>query len=392
MSISTSRFLPLCACLAIGCADVASLCGNGGFEGSTGTARLCAYPATLVVEGDLECPADLPFALDVDGALVCSDEPITREELPPDLCARIMRSCGTADAGVHADGATIADATVPVDAEIVLDSSSDSGADAGPPGGVTCVVEERAYEGAMCVGTTTTTYEDVEFRYAVRGEGAYPVWLTSPLEAFRTLYNGDPHFGPNRDGSAYTVGWDDGTGPYEIARSGLDIEVDIDTGRSGSVCVGPEPVPPLIHIRCSGRTRLAPFSCFREIPTVPVPPMSCTVTRRDAACVSSSSSHSPRFWLAAGVHGPASELRSDAPYLAELLGTPGEARFYQEASCEVFLDDAASPFLRFVRDGTRIYASSLHRASSATCRDSLGARLPVLAVDCEGVAELESAP
>lgn len=77
-----------------------SLCGPDGHYDEVAGARVCAYAQAIVIEGGFRCPAELPFRLDLEGAAICSDRMLERDDLPEDLCRRIDRTCGGSDGGV----------------------------------------------------------------------------------------------------------------------------------------------------------------------------------------------------------------------------------------------------------------------------------------------------
>lgn len=93
------------------CSNASSLCGDRGYEGTSMGARLCAYPEAIVVEGGFDCPPALRYRIDLEGAVICSDMMLDRDELPEDLCLRIMRSCGRPRVDAGARDAALADAS-----------------------------------------------------------------------------------------------------------------------------------------------------------------------------------------------------------------------------------------------------------------------------------------
>lgn len=84
------------ACLLSGCgsADEGGLeCGDDGEYVETDVARYCAY---IVVVGGFDCPPQLAHRIDFpDGAVVCSDAPGDREDLPEEVCRHLGDRCGT---------------------------------------------------------------------------------------------------------------------------------------------------------------------------------------------------------------------------------------------------------------------------------------------------------
>ena len=118
-----------CSIAAEGCTasrSAATPCGAGGTYQEEAGSRFCAYSEALVIEGGFTCPSSLPFRIDLDGAAVCSDRDLDRDELPPSLCRRIDRRCGDeldgglplADAGPAADGGMTADGAPACPADI----------------------------------------------------------------------------------------------------------------------------------------------------------------------------------------------------------------------------------------------------------------------------------
>jgi hypothetical protein len=89
-----------------GCSESStpSLCGPDGHYDEVAGARVCAYAQAIVIEGGFRCPTELPFRLDLEGAAICSDRMLGRDDLPDDLCRRIDRTCGRSDAGLRDSG------------------------------------------------------------------------------------------------------------------------------------------------------------------------------------------------------------------------------------------------------------------------------------------------
>lgn len=113
----------LFATLALACSESStpSLCGPDGHYDEVSGARVCAYSQAIVIEGGFRCPAELPFRLDLEGAAICSDRMLDRDDLPNDLCRRIDRTCGRPDSGIF-------DAGITSDSGLVCPSSITEGA------------------------------------------------------------------------------------------------------------------------------------------------------------------------------------------------------------------------------------------------------------------------
>lgn len=273
------------------------------------------------------------------------------------------------------------------------DGGVDGGADVGVITGVTCVVAERA---SCSVAPTPATFTDVPFSLRPASIVAAEVpGLSSPLDAFQTLYatSSIPVFSGDAEGARYTVGAE---GP-NITRRGLRIDVDVHVSRAGSACPPGSPGGPLIQIDCTGSTLVTVGPCrsrypIDRLPTDPVPPpLSCTVRRRDAACaLLPSTAETPMAWVAAGWHGPSSELFVTSPAIAEAVGGP--LRFFQEDPCDSYATDVALGADPILRGGEEIWIESLGRSSGTTCRDLLGARQPVVEVRCAGLGTLGPPP
>jgi hypothetical protein len=289
-----------------------------------------------------------------------------------------------ADAGVFdaepADGAVV-DAR-PADAP---SAASDAGWDADVDG-VTCVVEERE---PGCVAGAPVTYDDVPFTFHPDTSLPSVVTLTSPLAAFETLYNTTfpPMFAAaDAAGGSYVVG--PGTTP-NVMRSGFLLDVDIDVARQGPICSGVPVAPPLIRVRCTGRTVIPSTGCSARPPLLPdAPALNCMVARRDAACAPLAVTTTvPRFWLAPGAHGAEGEIRTDSPVLLEAFGTAGEIVFFREGRCSSYATDVRDPVHVLTREGARV-GVNLSRDGAARCTDGLGRSQPVLEVSCEGATTL----
>ena len=297
----------------------------------------------------------------------------------------------TPDAGGQ-DGGTSDAGTM--DAAVSDSGLEDAGRDAGAPTGITCVVREPDPD---CTASVPVTHENVQFSFHPDSSAYGPTGaLTSALAAFNTLYNdsGAIAFLGNASGTEYVVG------PGDIAnvfRAGTVLTVDIDVGRGGSVCE--ETGVPLILIRCTGSGTIAPLPAA-DCPLADTPPsdaISCAVTRRDGACVASTTTETPSFWLASGAHGPDSELRSAMPGLAEVFGAAGVATFYRELGCNTItpdLRDSIAGVRRVELTGSEVTAyNAFEGTSEATCRDSSSVARPLVSVSCSaGVAPLVAAP
>src|SRR6185369_4338250 len=104
--------------------------------------------------------------------------------------------------------------------------------------------------------------------------------------------------------------------------AGNVITADFDETRGGTPPLSCTASDPLIEVSCTGSTVVGPVPCSVDA-VDPAwfdgPALSCAVTRRDAAtCTETSSTETPRFWLADGVLGPGTELHTDSPALVEL--------------------------------------------------------------------------
>ena len=179
-----------------------------------------------------------------------------------------------------------------------------------------------------------------------------------------------------------------------LTRSGLVVSADVDAARGGSACIETPGAIPLIRIRCTGSTELAPPACLPvDVGAALGTALTCSVTRRDASCTTSRTTETPRFWLAAGAHGPESELRTDSPVIVELFGSGGDARFYREGPCDAYAADVGSASgHRFARFGDRIAIDSFQASGPGTCRDDLGRSQPTLAATCRGEVALGPPP
>ena len=79
-------------------------CGDHGELFADDVGRYCAY---IVVIGGFECPAGLPFRIEIEDAAVCADRDVDRDGLPADVCRHLGDRCdraGTTDGGVALDG------------------------------------------------------------------------------------------------------------------------------------------------------------------------------------------------------------------------------------------------------------------------------------------------
>lgn len=296
----------------------------------------------------------------------------------------------SSDAGPGRDGGHVADAAHIGDAS----TSADAGhVDAGSLPGITCVVTQRTPD---CISGTTNTYLNVPFSFLGASDIYGPVSaLTSPLAAFNRLSNIPEGFraeflADDPAGSLYRVG--DSIVP-NLALDGLVLTADIDTARYGLACTDVPGALPIVGIRCTGSTLLAAPPCsFVDTSGAEGMPLTCTVSRRDAACNPlGSSTEVPRFWLAEGAHGAESELHGDSPALSELFGAGG-VRLYREGPCDVYVFDVRGHFGSVARSGGRLIVPLLTAAGSTPCVDGLGRSMPTLSVDCRGEAMLVSAP
>lgn len=266
------------------------------------------------------------------------------------------------------------------------DAGLDGGPDSGHLPGITCVVQRRNTD---CTAMPPTTNENVPFSY-LSESGYGPVGaLTSSLSAFNTLYNLAPGEQPrfaatDAAGSRYIVG--SGDEPNAI-RVGSVLTVDIDESRGGGACT--ESTVPLITIRCTGSTMLEDPACPLS-DVIDPSPLSCSVSRRDAACVGTTTTEMPAFWLASGIHGADSELRTTSPGIAAVFGSAGEATFYREGACSTFTPDAR-PYgvvQRIELSDGQVISYGFGGSSAATCTDDRDVSRPLVQLSCYGVTSL----
>ncbi len=95
-------------------------CGEGANEVvDADGARFCVAETRAVIEGGITCPAELPFEVLLEEGLVCTSEPASAEDLPPEVCATLggctaREPAPSADAGLALlDGATDAGTAEP---------------------------------------------------------------------------------------------------------------------------------------------------------------------------------------------------------------------------------------------------------------------------------------
>lgn len=71
-------------------------CGAGEHVRTSGRGY-CVYQGGIVIEGGFECPASLPFRIDVGDGAVCAEERQELDELPGEVCTKFERGCTDAD-------------------------------------------------------------------------------------------------------------------------------------------------------------------------------------------------------------------------------------------------------------------------------------------------------
>jgi hypothetical protein len=98
------RFVSVFVLLGCSSSSTPDLCGADGHYDEVMGAQLCAYSQAIVIEGGFRCPSALPYRIDLEGAAICSDRMLGRDDLPDELCRRIDRTCGRPDAGLVLDG------------------------------------------------------------------------------------------------------------------------------------------------------------------------------------------------------------------------------------------------------------------------------------------------
>jgi hypothetical protein len=327
--------------------------------------------ATLLLAA---CEEELPVT---DGGAVAS---IDAGSGPPDA------GSGTPDAGTL-DAGTLDAGTL--DAGIFDGGISDGGPldagtpdggppDAGPPmvTGVDCDVWRRD-----CPGTTETmtTFTDVPFTWGDVSTYGPIGAVQSELQAFSDLVFASSEIVAwlTTDGASYDL-----RGLPGATRDGRVLTLDFDETADIGNCA-PFFVP--TRVVCAGTTLLPAPGCW---PFFDEGPGECTVDERDpTTCEVTTTTFTPRFWLAAGPAGPDSELRSDDPTLAAVYGAAGSATWPQEPGCDSYTRRIPEPLFgadggRFIRSGTQVTLMDGLEGVSGSCTDGLGRRQDRIRVRC----------
>ncbi len=102
---------------ALGCTKThqyANPCQEGVTYVETDTARYCV---AVVVRGGFECPAELPYQLDIGDGAVCSAERIEVKDLPDVICIEFAE-CISSDGGMREDATLGRDGQVETDGQV----------------------------------------------------------------------------------------------------------------------------------------------------------------------------------------------------------------------------------------------------------------------------------
>jgi hypothetical protein len=315
------------------------------------------------------------------GALLtpgCID-PRGQEDAGPLDAARALDSGAALDATPASDGGAILDAAPGLDG-----GSIDAGYDSGPPlPGVTCIVDERPSAGCTL---TTSAYENVPFAFDF---STFPFedGITSPLNPLIDLY-GHRRFSA-LDPAQSTYSLYPPEAEVDIVRRDRVLNVSFDRTRQGL----PGCATARIRVRCSGSTLVEPYDCasfqysLRAFDLLP--PLACTVTRRDAQCVAgpSTSTDVPRFWLSDGIHGVDSEIHADWGTVPEETGVVDPVTVFYGNVCRNRYGGHS-----IARTEDRIAVQQFGAASAETCIDSLGYPQRIATVGCSGASVLVGHP
>ncbi|MCC7538914.1 MAG: hypothetical protein IT379_21995 [Deltaproteobacteria bacterium] len=122
--------------VGVGCGTTSTSgdpCGSGEHVRALGRGY-CVYQGGIVIEGGFECPADLPFRIDVGEGVVCTDARAELDELPGEVCTKFESGCTDAD--------PMRDGGMALDAEMRdSETSSDAGVRECDLGPIACTLD-----------------------------------------------------------------------------------------------------------------------------------------------------------------------------------------------------------------------------------------------------------